>query len=90
MRIFLSAGEPSGDLHGANLVRTLRHLHPGLECVGFGGEHMEAAGLPAPLSAEPPGGDVVPGAPSPTCLPLPPCCRARTAIFGTSAPTRWS
>jgi len=52
MRIFLSAGEPSGDLHGANLVRTLRHLHPGLECVGFGGEHMEAAGcrLLYPLS----------------------------------------
>jgi len=44
MRIFLSAGEPSGDLHGANLVRTLQQLHPSLECVGFGGEHMEAAG----------------------------------------------
>jgi len=44
MRIFLCAGEPSGDLHGANLVRTLQQLHPGVECVGFGGERMEAAG----------------------------------------------
>jgi lipid-A-disaccharide synthase len=44
MRIFISAGEPSGDLHGANLVRTFRRLHPGIECVGFGGERMEAAG----------------------------------------------
>src|SRR6516164_1417942 len=44
MRIFISAGEPSGDLHGANLVRTLRRLYPGVECVGFGGERMEAEG----------------------------------------------
>jgi lipid-A-disaccharide synthase len=44
MRIFICAGEPSGDLHGANLVRTFQRLHPGVECVGFGGERMEAAG----------------------------------------------
>jgi lipid-A-disaccharide synthase len=44
MRILISAGEPSGDLHGANLVRALRHLHPGVECVGFGGERMEGEG----------------------------------------------
>jgi lipid-A-disaccharide synthase len=44
MRIFICAGEPSGDLHGANLVRTLRRLRPDVECVGFGGERMEAAG----------------------------------------------
>jgi lipid-A-disaccharide synthase len=43
MRIFISAGEPSGDLHGANLVRNLSRLHPGLECVGFGGERMAEA-----------------------------------------------
>src|SRR5262249_7138344 len=41
---FLSAGEPSGDLHGANLVRTLRRLRPDIECIGFGGEQMERAG----------------------------------------------
>ncbi len=44
MRLFLSAGEPSGDLHGANLVATLRRLRPEVECVGYGGEHMAAAG----------------------------------------------
>jgi lipid-A-disaccharide synthase len=44
MRIFICAGEPSGDLHGANLVRALVRQHPGVECVGFGGERMEAAG----------------------------------------------
>ena len=37
MRIFISAGEPSGDLHGANLIRALRQQQPGIECVGFGG-----------------------------------------------------
>src|SRR6516225_3203476 len=44
MRIFLSAGEPSGDVHGANLVRALKGRYPGLECVGFGGDKMAAAG----------------------------------------------
>jgi lipid-A-disaccharide synthase len=44
MRIFISAGEPSGDIHGANLIHTLRRLQPGIEFVGFGGERMEAAG----------------------------------------------
>jgi len=44
MHIFISAGEPSGDLHGANLVRTLREIRPDIECVGFGGEKMESAG----------------------------------------------
>jgi lipid-A-disaccharide synthase len=44
MRIFLSAGEPSGDLHGANLVRQLRLLRHDIECVGFGGAHLEGAG----------------------------------------------
>lgn len=44
MRIFISAGEPSGDIHGANLVRHLKAMHPGVECVGFGGDHMKEAG----------------------------------------------
>jgi lipid-A-disaccharide synthase len=42
--IFISAGEPSGDLHGANLIRAFRRLDPNLQCVGFGGEKMESAG----------------------------------------------
>lgn len=44
MRVFLCAGEPSGDIHGANLVRALKLLHPSVECVGYGGERMAAAG----------------------------------------------
>lgn len=44
MRIFISAGEPSGDLHGANLVHALHRLDPTVECVGFGGDRMQDAG----------------------------------------------
>jgi len=44
MRILISAGEPSGDLHAANLVRSLRRLDPSLDCVGLGGEKMAEAG----------------------------------------------
>ncbi len=44
MRIFISAGEPSGDLHGANLIRELRRLRPDVEFVGFGGDRMAEAG----------------------------------------------
>jgi len=44
MRLFFSVGEPSGDLHGANLIRDLRLRRPDLECVGYGGPRMQAAG----------------------------------------------
>jgi len=47
MRIFFSVGEPSGDLHGANLIADLRRLTvvaAPLEAVGFGGPRMAAAG----------------------------------------------
>ena len=44
MRIFLSAGEPSGDLHGGNLAKELIRRQPNVECVGFGGSRMAAAG----------------------------------------------
>jgi lipid-A-disaccharide synthase len=44
MRIFISAGEPSGDLHAANLIRSLRRKLPDAEFVGYGGARMEAAG----------------------------------------------
>jgi lipid-A-disaccharide synthase len=42
--IFFSAGEPSGDLHGANLIRALKARCPQVECVGFGGPKMQEAG----------------------------------------------
>ena len=44
MRIFISAGEPSGDLHGANLIRAIQQLRPDADCVGFGGASMASAG----------------------------------------------
>lgn len=44
MKLFLSAGEPSGDLHGANLIRSLRLRLPLIQIRGFGGPRMEAAG----------------------------------------------
>ena len=44
MHLFISAGEPSGDLHGANLIRALRDQNPSITITGFGGDRMEAAG----------------------------------------------
>src|SRR5262245_19684390 len=44
MRIFVSAGEPSGDSHGANLIRELKTRRRDIDIVGFGGERMAAAG----------------------------------------------
>jgi lipid-A-disaccharide synthase len=44
MKLFFSVGEPSGDLHGANLIRELRLIRPDCQCVGFGGPRMRAAG----------------------------------------------
>jgi lipid-A-disaccharide synthase len=43
MRIFFSVGEPSGDLHGANLIAELRKL-AAIEAVGLGGPKMHEAG----------------------------------------------
>ena len=52
MRLFISAGEPSGDLHGANLIRALRARRSGIDFDGFGGDRMSDAGchLLYPLS----------------------------------------
>jgi lipid-A-disaccharide synthase len=44
MRLFISAGEPSGDLHAANLVKALKTRLPRAEFVGFGGPHLEKTG----------------------------------------------
>jgi len=45
MRIFFSVGEPSGDLHGANLIRALQAKYPNVQCVGYGGPRMAEAGF---------------------------------------------
>ena len=44
-RLFLSAGESSGDLHGSHLIRALKALEPALELEGLGGPRMRAAGM---------------------------------------------
>jgi len=44
-RIFLSAGEASGDLHGAALARALRRRFPNAEMSGLAGPRMEAEGV---------------------------------------------
>jgi lipid-A-disaccharide synthase len=44
MKIFLSVGEPSGDLHGANLTRALLARDTRTQVIGFGGPRMAAAG----------------------------------------------
>ena len=43
--VFLSAGESSGDLHGAELARRLRVRLPGVRLIGLGGSRMAAEGV---------------------------------------------
>lgn len=44
MKYYLIAGEASGDLHGANLIRELRKLDPDAKLRCWGGDLMQAAG----------------------------------------------
>ncbi|MCC6319571.1 MAG: lipid-A-disaccharide synthase [Gemmatimonadaceae bacterium] len=43
--VLVIAGEASGDLHGAGLVRALRAMRPDLTFAGIGGRHMREAGV---------------------------------------------
>ena len=45
LKIMFSAGEASGDLHGARLAESIQRVAPGTELFGFGGAQMEAAGV---------------------------------------------
>jgi len=45
MRLFFSAGEASGDIHGASLIRAIRNADPSVRCEGLGGRRMEEAGM---------------------------------------------
>jgi len=53
LTIFFSVGEPSGDLHGANLIRQLQSRYENVQTVGYGGPKMAEAGcqLHADLTA---------------------------------------
>ncbi len=44
MTYYLIAGERSGDLHGANLIRAIHQHDSQAQCRAYGGEQMEAAG----------------------------------------------
>lgn len=45
VKIMLSAGETSGDLHGARIAGELKRQEPGMELVGFGGDRMAEQGV---------------------------------------------
>ena len=45
LKVALLAGEASGDLLGAGLMRELKRVHPNIEFAGIGGEQMAAEGL---------------------------------------------
>ncbi len=51
-KIFLSAGEASGDHYGAQLITELRNRHSGANFFGLGGREMEAAGQDRIIRAE--------------------------------------
>ena len=44
-RVMIIAGEASGDLHGAGVVRELKKLNPRLEIYGVGGDNMKHEGM---------------------------------------------
>jgi lipid-A-disaccharide synthase len=44
-KILIIAGESSGDLYGAHLVRAIKKRYPGAEFSGIGGSYMKSAGV---------------------------------------------
>ncbi len=44
MKLYLVAGEASGDMHAAALIQRLREWHPDISFRGQGGDRMQAAG----------------------------------------------
>ena len=44
-RVMMIAGEASGDLHGAGVVRALIHKVPALDIFGIGGDNMKGEGM---------------------------------------------
>ena len=44
-KVMISAGEASGDLHGASLAGALNDMQPDIELFGMGGSTMRAAGV---------------------------------------------
>jgi len=44
-RVMMVAGEASGDLHGAGVVRELRAMRPDIDVFGIGGDNMQHEGM---------------------------------------------
>jgi len=51
-RVMVVAGEASGDLHGANLIRAAREVDPGLVFYGVAGRRMAAEGCEVLIPSE--------------------------------------
>jgi len=45
LKLFFSAGEASGDVHGASLAREIKKISPSTEIIGFGGNLMAEEGV---------------------------------------------
>jgi lipid-A-disaccharide synthase len=45
LKLYIIAGERSGDLHGSNLVKALKAKNPSVVIRGFGGDEMKRAGV---------------------------------------------
>ena len=45
MKIMMTAGEASGDVHGASLARAIKKISPSTEIFGMGGDEMKLAGV---------------------------------------------
>jgi lipid-A-disaccharide synthase len=45
VKFFVIAGEASGDMHGANLIKAISKLQPEATFEGFGGDRLQAAGM---------------------------------------------
>ncbi len=44
-RLFVIAGDPSGDIHAGNMLRALKEMCPNIRMAGLGGPNMKKAGM---------------------------------------------
>jgi lipid-A-disaccharide synthase len=51
-KLFVLAGEASGDLHGAGVLKSLKRLEPSFDVFGIGGKHIQATGVRLLYSVE--------------------------------------
>ena len=45
LKVMIVTGEASGDMHGANLIKAMKDIHPGLSVCGMGGEALISQGM---------------------------------------------